>query len=139
MVHSLTSPGDRRYTRFPASLEQDPASKGDVVTNADRSREDDWFRQNERELLEAARIARLKRQQEREAGEKEEERRRLRELHYLKCPKCGHDMKAQELSGVEVDRCSHCEGVFFDAGEFESIFTKRAEERHSFWRGLLRI
>jgi uncharacterized protein len=133
MVHSLTSLGNRRYTRFPASPEQGSASKGDVV------REDDWFRQNESELLEAARIARLKRQQEREAGEKEDERRRLRELHYLKCPKCGHDMKAQDLQGVEVDRCSHCEGVFFDAGEFESIFTKRVEERRSFWRGLLRL
>jgi hypothetical protein len=105
----------------------------------DRSREDDWFRQNEKNLLEAARIARLKRQEEREAQEKEGERRRLRELHYLKCPKCGHDMRAETLSGLEVDRCGFCEGVFLDAGELEAIFTKRAEERRGFWRGLLRI
>jgi Zn-finger nucleic acid-binding protein len=48
-------------------------------------------------------------------------------------------MRAETLSGLEVDRCGFCEGVFLDAGELEAIFTKRAEERRGFWRGLLRI
>jgi hypothetical protein len=103
------------------------------------SREDEWFRQNERDLLEAARIARLKRQAEREAAEKEDERSRLRALHFMKCPKCGHDLKPQDFSGIEIDCCTFCEGVFFDAGELEAVFSKRFEERKGIWRRLLGI
>lgn len=106
----------------------------------DRSREDDWFRQNERHLLEAAREARLKRERERAAREKESERRRLRELHFMKCPKCGHDLKAEQQHGIEVDRCTFCEGVFLDAGELEDLFLKKkAEERQGITRWLLGI
>ena len=109
------------------------------MDQVDRSREDEWFRQNEKELLEAARIARLKRQGEREAAEKEDERARVRALHFMKCPKCGHDMKAQDFSGVEIDRCTFCEGVFFEVGELETVFSKRFEERKAIWRRLLGI
>jgi hypothetical protein len=109
------------------------------VEASDRSREDEWFRQNEKELLEAARQARLKRQREREAQEKEGERRRLRELHFMKCPKCGHDLKAEDVAGVEVDRCVFCEGLFLDAGELERVFSKRFEERKAVWRRVLRL
>jgi hypothetical protein len=107
------------------------------VEASDRSREDEWFRQNERDLLEAAHQARLKRQREREAREKEEERRRLRELHFMKCPKCGHDMKAEDVVGVEVDRCGFCEGLFLEAGELEKVFSKRFEERKAIWKRVL--
>ncbi len=107
------------------------------MNESDRSREDDWFRRNEQQLLEAARVARLARQQEREAGEKAEERKRLRDLHYMKCPKCGHDMKAEDVVGVEVDRCTFCEGLYLDAGELEQVFSKRLEDRKTIWRRVL--
>jgi hypothetical protein len=107
------------------------------LNESDRSREDDWFRQNEQQMLETARVARLKRQQEREAGEKVEERKRLRDLHYMKCPKCGHDMKAEDVVGVEVDRCTFCEGLYLDAGELEQVFSKRLEDRKAIWRRVL--
>jgi hypothetical protein len=105
----------------------------------DSKREDDWFRLNEKELLETARQARLKREQERAAKEKAEETKRLKDLHFMKCPKCGHDMKEERLENVSTDRCTHCEGVFFDAGELEQIFRKQAEERRSFFRKLMKI
>ena len=108
-----------------------------ALNETDRSREDDWFRRNEQQLLEAARVARLKRHEEREAAEKAEERKRLRELHYMKCPKCGHDMKAQDVAGIEVDRCTFCEGLYLDAGELENLFSKRQEERRAIWRRVL--
>jgi hypothetical protein len=108
-----------------------------ALNETDRSREDDWFRRNEQELLEAARRARLARQQEREAAEKAEERKRLRDLHHMKCPKCGHDMKAQDALGIEVDRCTFCEGLYLDAGELEKLFGKRLEDRKAIWRRVL--
>ena len=110
------------------------------MTEADRKREDEWFLKNEQQLLEAARAARLKRQAEREAAELAEERKKKKDLHFMKCPKCGHDLKAESLSGVEIDRCTFCEGFFLDAGEMEQLFlTRRAGERQGVWRRLLGI
>jgi hypothetical protein len=110
------------------------------LTEVDRRREDEWFRQNELELLEAARLARLARQAEREAQEKAEERQRTKALHFMKCPKCGHDLRAEVLEGIEIDRCTFCEGIFLDAGEIEQLFLKqKAPERQGFMRRLLGI
>jgi ribosomal protein L37AE/L43A len=105
----------------------------------DHRREDEWFRENEKQLLEAARVARARREQERADKEAASDRKRLREMHYMKCPKCGHDLKEQDLAGVKIDRCTHCEGVFFDAGELDQIFAKKAEERRGFFRRLAGI
>ena len=102
-------------------------------------REDEWFVRNEKELLETARAARLKREQERVAREKAEETKRLKDLHFMKCPKCGHDMKEEPLEGVSIDRCTHCEGIYFDAGELEQIYTRKDEQRRSFFRKVLKI
>jgi hypothetical protein len=107
------------------------------LNESDRSREDDWFRRNEQELLEAAKGARLKRQQAREAAEKSEETARLRKLHHMKCPKCGHDLKVEDGLGIEIDRCTFCEGIYLDAGELESLFRKRFDERKAIWRRVL--
>lgn len=105
-----------------------------------RAREDDWFRQNERKLLEEARKAREAREAQRREHEAKAERDRLKALHYLKCPKCGHDLKPELLQGIEIDRCTFCEGFFVDAGELEQLFLmKEQSQRQGFLRGLLRI
>jgi uncharacterized protein len=52
-----------------------------------------------------------------EAAEKE----RLRELHYMKCPKCGMDLHTFEFRGIKLDRCVSCNGTWFDAGEMEEL------------------
>jgi acetyl-CoA carboxylase beta subunit len=105
-----------------------------------RKREDDWFLQNEKKLLEDARAAREKREAERRERETEEQRAKLKQLHWMKCPKCGHDLKPERLEGVEVDRCSFCEGFFVDAGELDELFLKKsAGQRQSFMRRLLGI
>jgi hypothetical protein len=102
-------------------------------------REDEWFRANEAKLIEDARVAREKREKERAAQEAASERERLKQLHFMKCPKCGHDMKEEDLQGLKVDRCTFCEGVYFDAGELEQTFLKKEEERRGFFRRLVRI
>jgi uncharacterized protein len=101
--------------------------------------EDQWFRENEKELLEAARVARAKREKERTDKEAAAESDRLRKLHLMKCPKCGHDMKEEDLQMVKIDRCTFCEGVFFDAGELEQLYAKKPEERRGFFRRLVGI
>lgn len=105
----------------------------------DRKREDEWFLANEKKLLEAARLDREKREKERAARTAEEERKRLREQHFMRCPKCGHEMKEEELQGVRIDRCSFCEGIYFDAGELDQVLLKREDDRRGFFRKLVRI
>ena len=105
-----------------------------------RKREDDCFLQNEKKLLEEARKAREKREAERRARETEEQRAKLKQLHWMKCPKCGHDLKSETLEGVEIDRCTFCEGFFVDAGELDQLFLKKGVgQRQNFMRRLLGI
>ena len=109
------------------------------MVEQDKSREDEWFLQNEKQLIEAARIARLKREQERTAREKADEVKRLKDLHFMKCPKCGHDMKEEVIEKVTADRCTHCEGIYFDAGELEQVLVQKDEQRRGLFRKLLKV
>jgi len=49
-----------------------------------------------------------------------EEKKRLRELHFLRCPKCGMQLLEIDYKGIKVDKCSECEGIWLDAGEMEA-------------------
>ncbi len=51
----------------------------------------------------------------------EEEKKRLKELHSMRCPKCGLELIAIDYKGIEVDKCSECEGIWLDAGELEAV------------------
>jgi hypothetical protein len=44
------------------------------------------------------------------------------------CPKCSADMVPLRRSGVLIERCSDCGGIFLDRGELEKII---AGERRS--------
>jgi uncharacterized protein len=39
----------------------------------------------------------------------------------LLCPKCQSTMRSYERSGVTVDRCTECGGLFLDRGEVERL------------------
>jgi hypothetical protein len=51
----------------------------------------------------------------------EEEKRRLKELHYMRCPKCGMELIEINYKGIKIDECSECEGIWLDAGELEIV------------------
>ena len=51
----------------------------------------------------------------------EAKKEELKELHFMKCPKCGMELIAIDYKGIEVDKCSECEGIWLDAGELESV------------------
>lgn len=50
-----------------------------------------------------------------------EEKKKLKELHHMRCPKCGMELVAINYKGIEIDKCSECEGVWLDSGELESV------------------
>ena len=39
----------------------------------------------------------------------------------LICPKCRGTMRSYERSGITVDQCSECRGIFLDRGELERL------------------
>ena len=59
--------------------------------------------------------------EEQERALEEAEKIRLKELHFMRCPKCGMELQEIELRGVKVDKCFTCEGVWLDAGELETL------------------
>jgi hypothetical protein len=49
------------------------------------------------------------------------EKERLKELHFLKCPKCGMGLVEIDYKSIKVDKCSECGGIWLDAGELEAV------------------
>lgn len=41
--------------------------------------------------------------------------------HWMRCPKCGGQMKEAAMGSVMVDQCGSCGGVYFDAGEVDAL------------------
>ena len=41
--------------------------------------------------------------------------------NWMKCPKCGDQMEEIELSRIKVDKCVHCQGLYFDNGELQIL------------------
>jgi len=80
------------------------------MTDKPSRNEDEYFAKREAEILKARREAAAKAEQDAQ-----------RRAHFMKCPKCGGDLKAEEYHGIQVDRCSDCLGVWFDAGEAEQL------------------
>ena len=72
---------------------------------------------NEEEYF-AKRDAELLRQQRANAQKAAAEAERR--SHHMKCPKCGYDLITGQWHGIQIDQCTHCHGLWFDAGEAES-------------------
>ena len=77
-------------------------------------KEQEFFQKQELELI---RVAREKAAKEAEESEKT----RLKELHYMRCPKCGQHLEEIHLRGVEIDKCFSCGGIWFDEGELDMV------------------
>ena len=72
--------------------------------------EDEYFARRDAELL----------RQQRDAARHtaaDAERR----SHHMKCPKCGYDLITGDWHGVQIDQCTHCHGLWLDAGEGEQL------------------
>jgi len=46
----------------------------------------------------------------------------------MKCPVDGNELKMTERSGVEIDYCPQCRGVWLDRGELDKIIERSAPE-----------
>ena len=89
--------------------------------------EDEYFVKQDAELIKAQRA---KLDAERAAAE--------RQSHYMKCPKCGADLKEVEFSHVKVDVCPDCKGMWLDAGEIDLIGRTSESATGTFIRDLFK-
>jgi rubrerythrin len=71
------------------------------------------------EKLEAEKRARLK--AELEATKQAEALAARKELHWLRCGKCGAAMDTVIFRGVEIEVCPDCGAVLLDQGELEAL------------------
>lgn len=94
------------------------------------SNEEEYFLKREAERLE-------KRRQETAARRAEAAKEERRKLHHRHCPKCGAKLVEERYHGVQVDRCSECRGVWFDAGEAESLLDKEPSALQNFFGDLV--
>ena len=90
--------------------------------------EEEYFARQEmqRRLLEKAKL---------DQAMAEAEKKRLKELHFMRCPKCGMGLQEETLNEVAVDICPNCRGIWLDDGEL----TKLTESQKGFFssvRGL---
>jgi Zn-finger nucleic acid-binding protein len=76
--------------------------------------EDEYF---VREDAEKKRRLALQAKKELEAAEL----KRLKDLHHMRCPKCGLQLQEVKFRGVDVDVCFSCKGIFLDEGELEHL------------------
>jgi hypothetical protein len=51
----------------------------------------------------------------------EAEKVRLKNLHWMRCPKCGMEMHEVKYRGMDVDVCFSCNGIFLDQGELTHL------------------
>lgn len=83
--------------------------------------EDDYFA---REEIEAKRKLAIQQAQQTAL----EQREALKQLHHMKCPKCGMDLQTVKQGNVELDSCFNCHGVWLDAGELEQLLKQHGHE-----------
>jgi Zn-finger nucleic acid-binding protein len=50
------------------------------------------------------------------------------QTHSLKCPKCFHGMEALSYDGITIDRCTQCQGLWFDGDEAEQLKNRTGSE-----------
>jgi ribosomal protein L37AE/L43A len=50
----------------------------------------------------------------------------LKALHFMKCPKCGHDLETKRMTYVDVDQCNSCGTLVLAAQDIDRFI---AEEK----------
>jgi hypothetical protein len=83
---------------------------GDKLRAVEKGREDDYFAQRDRELLEKLKA---------ESASQQEQT--LKELAHMRCPKCAGHLRTREHLGVTIDECPAGHGIWLDHGELEQI------------------
>jgi hypothetical protein len=86
----------------------------DAMNDRRKALEEDYFRRQERELIEKMR-ARMAAEQESQSA-----------APSLKCPKDEGTLVEIDFEGVKIDLCDQCGGAWLDPGELEALTKKES-------------
>ena len=89
-------------------MENEKDRFGDTMRLVERAKEDIYFAERDREVLE-----KLRRQL-----------RKVESAEAHSCPKCPSKLESYSFEGFAVDRCHECGGIWLDRGELEGIVNK---------------
>ncbi len=89
--------------------------------------EEEYFAKREAELLKAGRA-----KADHDAQDAE------RRTHFMRCPRCGANLKQEEYHAITVERCPECQGVWFDAHEAEALMRHESTGLGSIFAALVR-
>jgi Zn-finger nucleic acid-binding protein len=53
-------------------------------------------------------------------------------MHTMTCPGCGGQLVEIERSGVVIDACRSCRGVWLDRGELDKIIEREGRDRDDY-------
>ncbi len=85
-----------------------------LTNNEAVSLEEEYFKQQDQEQLKQLRT-------KLDAERAEQEKKRRQQLHWMKCPKCGGQMREFNFKVVIADKCDDCGYIGFDNGELELV------------------
>ena len=91
---------------------------GETMKLVERAKEDIYFAERDRELLE--KLKSQLRKVEKQEGE-------------FHCPKCPGVLETYTFQGVTLDRCHQCGGVWMDNGELETVVRKLTRGPLGYW------
>jgi hypothetical protein len=102
----------------------------DLLSQSGYSKEEEYFFKRNQALIERKR-------KELDAQHAAEQAQLSKGPHWMHCPKCGARMEEVDLAHIKVDRCTGCQGLFFDHGELEILL--ESQEPQGFLSGLKRL
>ena len=82
---------------------------GDTMKLVERAKEDIYFAEHDRQLLDKLRSQLQKVEQP---------------APVLHCPKCPGSLETYAFQGFLLDHCTKCEGIWMDRGELEGLMRK---------------
>jgi hypothetical protein len=97
------------------------------MTEKPSKNEDEYFALRESEIRKAGRQAAVHATEDAE-----------RRSHLMRCPKCGGHLKTETYHEIQAQRCPDCLGVWFDAGEAETLLRAENGNFGSIFKSLIR-
>lgn len=91
--------------------------------------EDEYFAREEAAKLQRQALEQASRMQKAEREER-------KKLHFMKCPKCGFDLREVPYRGVSIDKCFECGGIWLDDSELEQLI---GHEGPNVFSGILKL
>ncbi len=91
---------------------------GNKLRDAERGREDQYFAERDRQLIDRLRHSK---EEEAQAEGAAPEAAAVKGVASMRCPKCDTLLRSHTLHDVSVEECPTCHGMWLDAGELQAL------------------